>query len=100
MKLWIDNSTGGTPAATQLLDQAIDAQVIGFVVLPHAPLALGAVEMTVARHHRAVGDAHDERRIVEAAIGIDQQTREARENGGRVQHLRRRACVTAAAPIS
>ena len=69
------------------LDQAIDAQVIGFVVLPHAPLALGAVEMTVARHHRAVGDAHDERRIVEAAIGIDQQTREARENRGRVQHL-------------
>ena len=70
-----------------LLDQAVDAQVVGLVEMPHAPIALLFVDVAVARHDRAVGDAHDERRVVEPAIGIDQQPRETRRDGRRTQFL-------------
>jgi hypothetical protein len=75
-----------------LLDQAVDAQVVGLVVLPHTAVALGGVYVAVAGNDRTVGDAHNERRIVEPAVGIDQQAREARADGRRAQFLRKDPC--------
>jgi len=45
----------------------------------------------VAGNDRAVGDLHDERRVVFAAIGIDQEPREAAEHGGHAEPLRQPA---------
>ena len=49
------------------------------------------VGLRVARHDRAVGIAHDKGRIVGAAVGIDQQPREGRENRRRREPARQRA---------
>jgi hypothetical protein len=40
------------------------------------------------RHDRAVGDAREERGVVEAAVHVDQQSGKFRRDGGRTQRLR------------
>ena len=61
---------------------------------------LGGVDVGVARHDRAVGVAHDQRRIIQAPVRIDEQT----ANRSTARRARRacaaRARVTSAAPMS
>ncbi len=45
----------------------------------------------VSRHDRAVGKAHDESRIVQAPIGVDDQARKGRQHGRRAELGRERA---------
>ena len=45
----------------------------------------------VARHRRAVGEAHDQRRIVLAAVGVDEEARERREHRRRAKARGKRA---------
>ena len=52
---------------------------------------LGCVDVGVARHDRTVGVAHDQRRIVQAPVRIDDQTRIGRQNGRRAEHSRKSA---------
>ena len=68
-------------------------------------LALGRVELAVAGDHRPVGEAHDEGRVVAAAVGVDQQARVAGHDGGRAElgrqrpHDRRNADVVGDVPL-
>ena len=41
----------------------------------------------IARHDQPVGDLHDERRVVEPAIGVDQEAREAGEDRRRAERV-------------
>ena len=50
-----------------------------------------ASSVGVAGHDGAVGELHDQRRVVRAAIGIDQQPREARQHGRRAEARGQRA---------
>ena len=65
--------------------------MIGLVVEAQALLALGVVELAVAGDHGAVREAHDERRVVAPAVGVDQQPRVARHHGRRAERGRERA---------
>ena len=59
----------------------INGIVIGAMIAIEPPLPLLVRDRMVAGHDGAIGDFHDQRRIVLAAIGIDQQARESAENG-------------------
>ena len=73
------------------LDRGVDGRVIGRVIA-HDPLGdAGFVDAGIARHDRAIGDPHHQGRVVPAAIGIDQQTREIAEHGGSAERLCHRA---------
>ena len=92
VKEWIDSSMGGTPAGQAPVDDGVDGAVIGRVIEADAPLALGVVEVAVAGDDGAVGQAHDERGVVGAAVGVDQQPRVARQHApGRPVRPRARA---------
>ena len=53
--------------------------MIGQVVALDAVRDLGLVDTGIAGHDQPVGDLHDERGVVEAAIGVDQEPREPGE---------------------
>ncbi len=52
---------------------------------------LSRIGVSVARHDRAVGEAHDQSRIVQAAIRVDDQARIGRQHGRRAELGRERA---------
>jgi hypothetical protein len=56
---------------------ALDRLMVGLVVRVDPGLERFRLEPGIARHDQPIGDLHDERGIVEAAIGIDQKPREA-----------------------
>ena len=61
---------------------------------PEARAAAGdlpCIGVGVARHDRAVGKAHDQRRIVQAPIRVDDQARKGRQHGWRAKFGRERA---------
>ena len=59
--------------------------MIGRVIEAGAPLALGVVQVAIARDHRAIGESHDERGVVGTAVGVDQQAGVARQQRGYAQ---------------
>ena len=82
------------------LDLGLDRAAIGRPVQPPAALDLVGVDPRVARHDRAVGNSHDQRRVVGAAIGVDQQSRNRSRAPRERPAARRAARVSQAAPMS
>ena len=69
------------------LDLTLDRLVVGPVIMLDPGLDLLRPEADIPRHDEPVGDLHDERRVVEAAIGVDQEAREAGEDRRRAERL-------------
>ena len=90
VKLWIETIAGTVPVASAASIVRADRVVIGPVVALDPFRALALVDRAVSRNHRPVGEPHDQRRIVAAAIGIDQETRELRQHRRRVETPRQR----------
>ena len=65
------------PMARQASISAAIACMIGPVEARDAARPLGLVDPRIAGHDGAVRDPHDEGRVIGAAIGIDEQAREA-----------------------
>ncbi len=63
------------------IERLIDESVIGLVNTFAAESAFGVVDTGVARHNSAVGQAHDECRIVFPPVRVDQQPGESRQTG-------------------
>ena len=78
------------------VDRIRDGIVVGIVEPGDAPLHLRLVHPGIARHDGAVGEAHDQGRVVPAPVGIDDEPREPGEDrrspeapGERAGHGRR-----------
>ncbi len=69
------------------LDRLGDRVAIGRPVERAPARDLRRVDPRVAGHDRPVGQAHHQRRIVGAAVGIDQQAREGRQHRRRAEPL-------------
>jgi hypothetical protein len=63
-----------------LVHGARNRLVVRLVVGVDPPLQRIVIEPDIARHDETVGDLHDQRRVVEAAIGIDQQPWKTRQD--------------------
>ena len=79
------------PGGERPVDRRVDGIVIGRVEAGDAPRPLVGIDAGIAGHDGAVGKAHDERRIVLAAVGIDQQPRERRQHRRHAEPLRQAA---------
>ena len=69
------------------LDLTLDRLMVGPVIMLDPGLDLLMLEADIPRHDEPVGDLHDERRVVEAAIGVDQEARELGEDRRRAERL-------------
>ena len=61
--------------------------MVGHVVRVDPGPERAGVKADIAGHDEPIGELHDQRRIVEAAIGIDQKPREARQDRGCAERL-------------
>ena len=91
VKLWIVTMAGGQPAARARVDRGRDRGIVGIVEALDPPLDLGLVRPRVAGHHRAVGEAHHEGRVVPAPVGVDDEPGEPREDRRSPEAPRERA---------
>ena len=85
VKECIERIAGGASGREHLLDLGRDRVAIRRPEQAAAAFDLGGVDSRVAGNDRAVGNAHHERRIVGAPIGVDQQARKGRQHGRRVR---------------
>ena len=69
------------------LDRPLDRLMIGLVIAGDSVVNLRRREADIARHDQPVGDLHQQRGVVEAAIGVDQQPREAGQDRRRPEQL-------------
>jgi hypothetical protein len=69
------------------LGGSLDRLVVRLVIALDPGFDLLGAEAGITRHDETVGDLHDERGVVEAAIGIDQEPREAGQDRRRTKRL-------------
>ena len=67
------------------IDGLLDRRVVGPVIARDAGFDLRRRQIHIAWHDQPVGDLHDQGRVVEPTIGVNQEAREARENGRRAE---------------
>ncbi len=66
------------PALFHALKHRRNRRVVGLIEPRDTPVPLHRIDIGVVGDERAVGNPHDDGRIVLAAIGINQQAREGR----------------------
>ena len=67
------------------IDGLLDRRVVRPVIARDAGFDLSRRQIHIARHHQPVGDLHDERRVVEPAIGVNQEAGETGKDGRRAE---------------
>ena len=88
---WIETMAGGSPVASIASTVAAISSRYGAQKRALRRAISARIGAGVARHDRAVGKAHDEGRIVQAPIGVDDQARKGRQHGRRAELGRERA---------
>lgn len=84
----VNGDQNGQPVSRdETIEDLLDGVMIGAVKLLNPRLTLDRVDGPVAGNDGAVGEPHDEGWIVEAPVGVDQETGKAAENGDRLQAL-------------
>ena len=76
---------GNLPLCQDLIERLGNRRMIGSMKPGNSPLPLPLVDLRIARNDRTIGNLHDESRIVDSPVGIDQQTGKPGEEGPRPQ---------------
>ena len=69
------------------IDGLLDRRVVGPVIARDTGFDLCRRQIHIARHDEPVGDLHDERRVVEPTIGVNQEAGKTGKDGRRAQRL-------------
>jgi hypothetical protein len=79
------NERGNNSGAAKGFQSLPDGAVIGLVTRMDALLARGAIQTDIARYGLAVAFSHDQSRVVEPPVAVDDQARESGKHRGAIK---------------